>query len=132
MADKKSATQTIYNTADGPRSIMGADGTAVVIPAGGSADFEPAQGELDSLHPDLTTTKPKNAAEPAASGPSGDATADQQAKAVEELATDLVKGNDADALAKLAKAEKVTVADDATPEQTAIAIAQKRLGVEAK
>jgi hypothetical protein len=129
MADPKPVKTTLYNHSDGPRSVATTDGQATVIPAGGSADVEVHQGEMDDLHPDLSEDAPK-AAKGKSGSPAVDAsqTADLQAKAIEELATDLVKGNDLKALQALAKAEKADAADNDSPEQLALAIAQKRLG----
>lgn len=131
MAEPKNARKTIYNTADGPRSVIGSDGMAHVVPAGGSVEGEFSSGELGALHPDLTTTKPKDAPEAApAPGTNPDATADAQAKAVEELATQLDNGNTRPELLKLAEAEKVEVESDDNKAQLALKIAQARLNVE--
>jgi hypothetical protein len=131
MAEPKTVTKTVYNTADGPRSIALSDGGTTVIQAGGSAEVTVFESELGKGgHPDLTTTAPKGDAGRASGSQATDSsqTADQQAKAIEELATDLAKGNSPEELAKLAKAEDVSVAKDASPDQIALAIAQKRLG----
>jgi hypothetical protein len=123
-------TATLYNTADGPRGIHNADGGLEVAPAGGSVTAEFTAGELADLHPDFTTTKPKgspDSASPAGSG-AGDQTADDQARAVEELASDLVKGKTLEELQTDAKALDLSVAKDAKPEELALAIAQKKLG----
>jgi hypothetical protein len=135
MADDNApVTKIVYNTSDGPRSIISHDGSAMVIPAGGSAEVSARPGEFgDDMHPDLTTTKPKAARAAAASeAPAGstntDATADEKAKAIEELATQLVNGHDLKGLQAAAKADDVSYGKDDSPEQIALAIAQKRLG----
>jgi hypothetical protein len=127
MAEPKTASTTIYNQADGPRSIIGSDGAVHVIAPKGSTDGEFHQAELDALHPDLTTDKPKGDAA-AATGPAGDDGADNQARAIEELATDLARGHDLESLKVMAKADDVTIPKNAGPDQLALAIAQKRLG----
>lgn len=132
MADKDmTATKsaTLYNTGDGPRSVIDADGTAHIVAPGASMKADFTAGELADLHPDLTTTKPKetSAAEPVGSAPA-DQTADEQARAIEEMATTLVKEKTPEELARDAKALDLTVDKDASPDQLALAIAQNRLG----
>jgi hypothetical protein len=133
MADPKFVKKTVYNTSSGPRSIHVEDGTQTIIQPGGSAEVSVLKAELDDLHPDLSTSKPKartatDAGEPVGSSPE-DQVADLMARRVEELAT-TIKASHSDAeLAAQAKTEKVSVAKDATSEQIALAMAQNRLGV---
>lgn len=131
MADVKTVRKTVFNTADGPRSIVDSDGNTRVIGPGDSTEATFTQGELDNLHPDLSTTAPKPAPapEPAPAGSTNtDATADDQARAIEELATSLANANDIPALQAMAKADKVKFETDDNKDQLALKIAQKRLG----
>lgn len=132
MADPKKSTTTLYNTGEGPRSVALADGSTRVIAAGDSAEVEVFSAELDALHPDLSEDAPKPAparsTEPPAGSTNTDATADDQARRIEELATDLEKGHSLDELKAAAEADEVKVAKNATAPQIALAIAQKRLG----
>ena len=140
MADGPTKVKTtLYNIGEGPRSVALGDGTTRVIPAGGEADVEVFQGELDDLHPDLSEDKPKPEGSgrraraeraPAAGSTNTDQTADEKARAIEELATQLEQGHSLEELQKVAKNEKAKAegGDDATAAQLALAIAQKRLG----
>src|SRR3954464_5196572 len=109
MADVKTTEKTLYNTSDGPRSVVDSDGSVHVVRPGDSVTATFTSGELDDLHPDLSTSKPKASdagpasGEPVGSAP-GDQTADDKARAIEELATQLERGNTRDALLDIAKA----------------------------
>lgn len=133
MADKDMTARkeaTLYNTADGPRSVIDADGNARVVGPGDSVTADFTAGELGSLHPDLSTSKPKDAPEAPSESPStpSDQTADEQAHAIEELATTLQNGNTRDELLAMADAEKVAIETDDNKAQLALKIAQARLG----